>query len=200
MSQARGDGVERQGGKGLVFVVAAPSGAGKTSLVNAVLARDEKLAVCISHTTRPRRPAERDGVNYHFVSEAVFSRMIEADAFLEHAEVFGHRYGTSLQSLAEARAGGRDLILEIDWQGAAQIRSKLVESIGIFILPPSLAALEDRLRQRGQDSPETIAGRLREAQQEMAQCEHFNYRIVNDRFECAVADIEAVVRAERLKS
>ncbi len=184
---------------GLLFVVSAPSGAGKTSLVSALIERVDGLGVCVSHTTRPRRSKETDGVNYHFVSTETFVEMIRNDAFLEHADVFGNYYGTALATVEQARRVGEDLILEIDWQGAAQVRRLISDAISIFILPPSRAALEERLKGRGQDAPEVIERRLSQAVEEMSHHGEFDYLVVNDEFDTALDDLTAVVRAERLR-
>ncbi|MEE4301489.1 MAG: guanylate kinase [Pseudomonadales bacterium] len=183
--------------KGALFVVAAPSGAGKTSLVKAVVERDARLTVSVSHTTRPRRPGEEEGVAYHFVSQAQFEAMIGEGAFLEHARVFGNYYGTSSAWVDARLDEGRDVILEIDWQGAEQVRRLRPETVGIFILPPSRATLEARLRGRGADDEATIAHRLAEAREEMSHHVEFDYLIVNDDFDIATDDLLAVFRAER---
>ncbi|MCB1682891.1 MAG: guanylate kinase [Pseudomonadales bacterium] len=184
---------------GTLFIVSAPSGAGKTSLVNALLEKDAALAVSVSHTTRPRRPSETDGVNYHFVSPARFEAMVAAGDFLEHAEVFGHRYGTA-RAVVDARLGqGADVILEIDWQGAAQIRRSHPDSVSVFILPPSTATLRARLIKRGQDDPAVIETRLAEARGEMAHHAEFDFLVVNDRFEDALEELCAITRAQRCR-
>lgn len=183
---------------GSLFIVAAASGTGKTSLVKALVESTPNLGVSISHTTRPMRPGELEGVNYHFIGREEFVRLIGEGAFLEHAEVFGNLYGTSRQWVLEQLQQDRDVILEIDWQGAQQVRRLLPESIGIFILPPSLETLQSRLTGRGQDSPEVIAHRLREAQGDIAHYAEFDYLVVNDDFDAALADLQAIVRASRL--
>jgi guanylate kinase len=183
---------------GLLYVVTAPSGAGKTSLINALLADDRALTLSVSYTTRPPRPGEQDGREYHFVDLPRFEAMLERGEFLESAEVHGHRYGTSQKMIAEVRARGRDLVLEIDWQGAEQLRRLYPQSIGIFILPPSMAELERRLRARAQDSDEVIRRRLRNAAAEMSHAAEFKYAIINNNFDDARQDLRAVVRAERL--
>jgi guanylate kinase len=185
--------------QGLLLIVSAPSGAGKTSLVSALLARDPRLTLSVSHTTRARRPREQDGVNYHFVSRENFLAMVERGEFLEHAEVFGHLYGTSIDTVAAARAAGRDVILEIDYQGARQIRARSPDAIGVFILPPSIATLAQRLEQRGEDAESVIRERLAKARSEMAACDEYEYLVVNDVFEDALGDLSAIVRAERLR-
>ncbi len=184
--------------RGQLFVVSAPSGAGKTSLVAELIQRMPNLSVCVSHTTRPRRSKETDGVNYHFVDVDTFEKMIADEAFLEHARVFDNYYGTALQTVQETLSEGCDLILEIDWQGAAQVRKLLPEAIGIFILPPSRAELERRLTGRGQDAPDVIRKRLSQAVEEMSHCSEFDYLVVNDVFEDAVADLVSIVRAGML--
>ncbi|MCC5885759.1 MAG: guanylate kinase [Gammaproteobacteria bacterium] len=184
---------------GSLFVLSAPSGAGKTSLVRALLQADPGIEVSISHTTRPKRPKEEDGVNYHFVTPETFARMQKEQAFLEHAEVFGNLYGTSSAWVAQRLAAGGDVILEIDWQGAEQIRQRMPEAVEIFILPPSLATLARRLVDRGQDDPDVIERRLKEARLEMSHHGHYDYLIVNDDFDTALADLCAIVRAERLR-
>ena len=186
--------------RGVLFVVSAPSGAGKTSLVAELIKRVGSLSVCVSHTTRPRRSAETDGVNYHFVSTDHFEEMINQHAFLEHANVFGNYYGTAKATVEAARAEGRDLILEIDWQGAAQIRQLVPDAVSIFILPPSRAALELRLKGRGQDAPDVIARRLSQAVEEMSHHADFDYLVVNDDFETAAEDLVSIVRAEHLRT
>ena len=184
---------------GTLFIVSAPSGAGKTSLVHALLEKDPAMAVSVSHTTRPRRPSETDGLNYHFVSPAEFESMVAAGAFLEHAEVFGNRYGTARSVVDEHLSQGADVILEIDWQGAAQIRHSHPESVSIFILPPSTATLRARLIKRGQDDAAVIETRLAEARGEMAHHGEFDYLLVNDRFEEALEELSAITRAERCR-
>jgi len=186
--------------KGLLLVISAPSGAGKTSLVKALLDRDTSLAVSVSHTTRPARPGETDGENYHFVDRECFEAMISDGAFVEYADVFGNLYGTARESLVQGQAEGHDLVLEIDWQGAEQVRRSFSDAISVFVLPPSRATLIERLNNRGQDSPEVIAQRTALAHTELAQYKHFDYLLVNDDFETAVSELHAVLTAERLKS
>ena len=183
---------------GLLFVVTAPSGAGKSSLIRGLLAADPGVVLSVSYTTRAPRPGEQDGREYHFVDPPAFAAMLERGEFLESAEVHGHRYGTSQKAIEEVRASGRDLLLEIDWQGAAQVRLLYPESIGIFILPPSMAELEHRLRKRAQDSDEVIRRRLRNAAEEMSHASEFKYAIINKYFDDARLDLRAIVRAERL--
>lgn len=185
---------------GTLFVVAAASGTGKTSLVKALVESLEGIGVSISHTTRPMRPNEIDGVNYHFTAKEEFVRLIGEGAFLEHAEVFDNYYGTSRHWVESELAQGRDVILEIDWQGAVQVRRLFPTAISLFILPPSLEALARRLNNRGQDSQEVIQRRLRDAQTDMAHFAEFDYVVVNDDFNAALTDLKAVVRACRLRT
>jgi guanylate kinase len=182
---------------GRLFVVAAPSGAGKTSLVKELLRREPLLRVCVSHTTRRQRPNEQDGVDYHFVDRATFERMVADGAFLEHAPVFDNFYGTSLQALQDAFGAGFDVVLEIDWQGARQVRETVPECISVFILPPSRQALEQRLRDRRTDSPEVIARRLSDAVTDMGHYREFDCVVVNDDFEHAVGDLRRIIAAAR---
>lgn len=184
---------------GILFIVSAPSGAGKTSLVAGLLAADSRLEVSISHTTRPRRPKEVAGVDYHFVDAATFERMITEDAFIEHAEVFGNRYGTSRASVAAALAHGSDVILEIDWQGAALLRRVLPDAVSIFIVPPSQQALRQRLQERAQDDPAVIEARLAAARSEMQHHHEFDYLVINDDFDTALGELRAIVTAERCR-
>lgn len=186
--------------RGALFVVSAPSGTGKTTLVKALAERDENVVLSISHTTRSRRRGERDGVDYHFVDAPRFRGMIEEGVFLEHANVFGHLYGTSRDSVYREFNAGRDVVLEIDWQGARQIRDGVPGSVGIFILPPSRASLRMRLEARGQDSEHIIAERMRTAVSDLSHYEEFDYVIVNDSIERAAEDLASIVRAHRLAS
>lgn len=183
---------------GNLFVIAAPSGAGKTSLVQALVTRDPRLQLSISHTTRAPRPGEVDGEHYHFTDAAHFAGLIAHQRLLEHAQVHGNFYGTARDQIEAAFASGRDVILEIDWQGARQIRQRFPTCVGIFILPPSRAALHERLNKRGQDSSEVIARRLANARGEIEHATEFDYLIVNDQFDDALADLAAIVRAVRL--
>jgi len=164
---------------GNLFIVAAPSGAGKTSLVKALLENDPGIELSISYTTRPPRPGELNGQHYHFVDKAEFERMLERGDFLESAEVYGNFYGTSQPWIQAERKSGRDILLEIDWQGAAQVRKLIPEAIGIFILPPSLPALEQRLSKRGQDSAEVVARRVAAAREDISHVGEFDYAIIN---------------------
>lgn len=184
---------------GNLFIVSAPSGAGKTTLVNALLQRLDDVRVSVSHTTRTQRPGEQDGVNYHFVSREQFQQLQDAGDFLEAAEVFGNRYGTSQRWVRETLATGVDVVLEIDWQGAEQVRRLLPDAISIFVLPPSRATLEQRLTGRGQDDSQVIAGRMAKAVDEMSHFAEADYLVVNDRFEVALDDICAVITASRLR-
>ncbi|MFJ9991074.1 guanylate kinase [Pseudomonas putida] len=183
---------------GTLYIVSAPSGAGKTSLVTALTGQDQQIRVSVSHTTRAMRPGETHGVNYHFVVHEAFKALIAQGDFLEHAEVFGNFYGTSRSALQETLDQGFDLILEIDWQGAQQVRKLMPEALSIFILPPSQEALRQRLDGRGQDSEEIIAGRMKEAVSEMVHYNEFDYVIVNDDFEDALEDLKSVFRSNRL--
>ena len=182
---------------GILFIVAAPSGAGKSTLVNALLAREPGIALSISHTTREPRPGDVDGVQYHFVDRATFEKMVAHGGFLEHADVFGNCYGTSRSAVEPILAAGRDVLLEIDWQGAEQVRRTMPECVSIFILPPSRAELERRLRARATDSEVTIEKRLAASREEISHAEEFDCIIVNDRFEDAVAALQAIVHAAR---
>jgi len=186
--------------KGTLYTVSAPSGAGKTSLVNALLERCEGLQVSVSHTTRPIRPGETDGVNYHFVSETEFTAMLEQAAFLEHAQVFGNFYGTSQHWVEAQLAAGSDVILEIDWQGAAQVKHLLPETRSIFILPPSRETLEQRLTSRGQDERAIIESRMAEAVKEMSHYIESDFLVINQEFEAALADLIAIVTSQRLQT
>jgi len=184
--------------KGLLFVITAPSGAGKSSLIAKLLADESGLTLSVSYTTRRPRPGEQDGREYHFVDRPAFEAMLERGEFLESAEVHGHHYGTSQKVIDVVRARGRDLVLEIDWQGAEQVRRLYPESIGIFILPPSMAELERRLRARAQDAEDVIRRRMRNAAEEMSHAAEFKYAIINNNFDDARLDLRAIVRAERL--
>ncbi|HSB97935.1 MAG TPA: guanylate kinase [Spongiibacteraceae bacterium] len=183
---------------GNLYIISAPSGAGKTSLVNALVEIMDDLKVSISHTTRPCRPGEVDGVNYHFVDKAQFQRMLDDGAFLESAEVFGNYYGTSQHWVRETLTTGSDVILEIDWQGAQQVRRLMPEAISIFILPPSRKALQERLTNRGQDPDDVIAKRMAAAISEMSHYAEADYLVVNDRFEAALQELRAILIAGRL--
>jgi len=182
--------------RGRLFVIAAASGTGKTSLVKALIERVPGLAFSVSHTTRQRRPNESDGRDYHFVDRPSFERMIAAGEFLEHASVFDNLYGTSRRQVEESLAAGQDLLLEIDWQGAAQVRARLPEVVDIFILPPSRVALEARLTGRGTDSAAVIARRLKDSVTELSHWKEFRFIVFNDRFEQALADLERIIAGD----
>ena len=186
--------------RGQLLIVSAPSGAGKTSLIKALMEQDQRVEVSVSHTTRPQRPGEVEGVKYFFVSTETFHEMREAGAFFESAEVFGHFYGTSLTQLEARLSDGADVILEIDWQGAQQVRRLLPDSSWLFILPPSLEALKSRLQARGQDSEDTIDLRMRAAREEMSHWDEADYLIINDQFDVALEALQALVRSLRLRS
>lgn len=183
--------------KGQLFIVAAPSGTGKTSLVRATLASLDGIEVSISHTTREPRPQEQEGKDYFFISQSTFKTMIDEGAFLEHALVFGEYKGTTKAWVEERLAAGVDVILEIDWQGAEQIKAQFKEVVTVFILPPSRAELVNRMRQRRQDSEESMRRRLGEASQEIAQAINFNYLIINQKFDTALAELRSIVLANR---
>jgi len=183
--------------KGTLFIVSAPSGAGKTSLLKELVAADPQLDVSVSHTTRTRRPEEEGGKDYHFIDEAGFVRMIGEGAFLEHAQVFDNYYGTAEAAVQELLDAGQDVVLEIDWQGARQVRKCIPDAISIFILPPSPQALCDRLSARGQDSEEVISRRMRDAKNEMSHYAEYDYLVVNDDFSSALKELDAIVRGLR---
>ncbi len=185
--------------RGTLYIVSAPSGAGKSSIVNRVLARDPGIDLSISFTSRAPRPGERHAEHYHFVDEAEFQRMIAAGDFFEHALVHGDWKGTARQSVEPMLAAGRDVLLEIDWQGARQVREKVRDAISIFILPPSRGALDERMHKRAQDSEETIARRLGAARDEMSHFGEYDYLIVNDDFDEAVEEMCAIFAASRLR-
>jgi guanylate kinase len=184
--------------KGTLYILSAPSGAGKTSLLKALRERDGDLHVSVSHTTRPMRAGEEDGVHYHFVDKASFLEKVAQGDFLEHAEVFGNYYGTDEASVRAQLEAGQDTVLEIDWQGAQQVRRRFPEAVSIFILPPSPEALHQRLSNRGQDSEEVIQGRMRQAQNEMSHYAEFDYLVFNDRFEQALDELASIVASRRL--
>ena len=185
--------------RGTLYIVAAPSGAGKSSLVNAVLARDSNLCLSVSFTSRAPRPGERHAEHYHFVSSEAFERMVEAGDFFEHARVHGDWKGTARQSVEPQLASGKDVLLEIDWQGARQVRAKVPNAVSVFLLPPSRQALERRMQTRGQDSVEVIAQRLSAAREEMSHYGEFDYLIVNEHFAVAVDEMCAILTASRLR-
>jgi guanylate kinase len=185
---------------GKLFVVTAPSGAGKTSLIEALMRDDPSLKESISYTTRPPRPGEKNGVDYHFVDEPTFRAMRERGEFLESAQVHGNYYGTAKKVIVEAVARGEDIVLEIDWQGAEQVRRLYPDCVGIFILPPSLEELERRLRGRGQDSEAVMRERLANARDELAHAGEFKYAIINKDFETARRELAEIIKRERAKS
>ncbi|WP_337053882.1 guanylate kinase [Pseudoxanthomonas sp. USHLN014] len=185
--------------RGTLYIVAAPSGAGKSSIVNATLARDPRISLSISFTSRAPRPGERHAQHYHFVSEAQFQAMIDAGEFFEYARVHGDWKGSARQSVEPQLAAGQDVLLEIDWQGARQVREKVPEAVSVFILPPSRDALEERMRKRGQDSEDVIAERLAAAREEMSHYGEFDYVIVNEVFDTAVEEMCAIFTASRLR-
>jgi guanylate kinase len=185
---------------GNLIIITAASGAGKTSLVKAVLAKDGQVKLSVSHTTRKPRLGEQDSVHYHFVNEAEFLQILNAGGFLESADVHGAKYGTAQTGVDTALQAGYDVILEIDWQGAAQVRNIYPQSVSIFILPPSLEALEQRLNNRGQDSEEVINQRVAAAHEEMRHVVEFDYVTINDNFDVALQDLLAIIRASRLKT
>jgi guanylate kinase len=185
--------------RGTLYIVAAPSGAGKSSIVNACLARDGNIRLSISFTSRKPRPGERHAEHYHFIGRDEFQRMIDAGDFFEHALVHGDWKGTARQSVEPQLAAGRDVLLEIDWQGARQVREQVPDAVSIFILPPSRAALEERMRKRGQDSEAVMAQRLAAAREEMSHFDEFDYVIVNEHFDTAVAEMCAIFVASRLR-
>ena len=185
---------------GNLYVVAAPSGGGKTSLVRALLEREPDIRLSVSYTTRPPRPGETDGADYHFVDETRFLALKNTGEFLEHAHVHGNWYATSATWLVRQIAAGHDVLLEIDWQGAQQVRKLIPSTVRIFILPPTLALLRHRLEKRGQDTPAVIARRLEAAREEMRHCADFDYVIINQDFAAAIDDLAAIVRASRLRA
>jgi guanylate kinase len=183
--------------KGILYIISAPSGAGKTSLVKALLEVVLDVVVSVSHTTRSSRPGEKDGVNYHFISDAEFDEMVDQGMFLEHAKVFDHHYGTSRQHIQEQLIKGKDVILEIDWQGARQIRQLMTDCKTIFILPPSVVALKERLQERGQDDDELIIRRMQDAVSVMSHYGEFDYIVINDEFEKAKSDLLSIFVSNR---
>lgn len=185
--------------RGTLFIVAAPSGAGKSSIVNAVLARDPNICLSISFTSRQPRPGERHAEHYHFVSAQEFEAMVEAGDFFEHARVHGDWKGTARQSVEPQLAAGKDVLLEIDWQGARQVRATVPDAVSVFILPPSRQALEQRMHNRGQDSEQVIAQRLAAAREEMSHYGEFDYVVVNEHFPVAVEEMCAIFTASRLR-
>ena len=180
-----------------LYVVAAPSGGGKTSLISALLKKDPRVRLSVSHTTRPPRPGEQDGVHYYFVDEPAFLRLIEQNAFLEHAKVFDCHYGTGREAVERQLAAGFDVLLDIDWQGARQIRAAAPSCRSVFIIPPSLEALRQRLVNRGQDSEKVIDRRMRDARAEISHWNEFDFIIINDDFDEALADLQSLIRKGR---
>jgi guanylate kinase len=189
----------REKSKGTLFVVTAPSGAGKTSLIDAVMKDDPSLKISVSYTTRKPRPGEKEGVDYHFVDPQTFRRMQERGDFLESAEVHGNHYGTAKQVILDALAAGEDMILEIDWQGAREVRRLYPQSVGIFILPPTVDELERRMRARAQDSDAVIRQRVTNAREELAHAGEFKYAIINKDFETARRELASIIQRERAK-
>ncbi len=185
--------------KGTLFIVSAPSGAGKTSLLKELVTADSLLNISVSHTTRAKRPGEEDGRDYHFIEQADFLRMIGEGAFMEHAQVFDNYYGTAEAVVRERLEAGQDMVLEIDWQGARQVRNRMLGAVSIFILPPSPQALHERLSARGQDSEEVIARRMRDAKNEMSHYAEYDYLVINDDFSTALKELDAIVRSLRLR-
>lgn len=184
---------------GSLYIVAAPSGGGKTSLVKALISTLNDIEVSVSHTTRPPRPGEKDGVDYFFVSEQAFISMIEAGAFIEHAQVFGHYYGTSVAQIKKRTDVGIDVVLDIDWQGAQQLRHLFPDVITVFVVPPSVDALRQRLSNRNQDEEKVIELRMQQSRDEISHYSEFDYLLVNDNFAEAAVDLQAIVLANRLK-
>ena len=184
---------------GLLFIISSPSGGGKTSLVRSLLEAEPEMRLSVSYTTRATRPGEVDGRDYHFVTPPVFERMLEAGEFLESAVIYGNRYGTSHKWIERERAEGHDVLLEIDWQGAQQVRRLMRQVVSIFIFPPSPEVLESRLRERGQDSEEVVARLLAAARHEIAHVSEYEYVIINEDFNRAAQDLRSITRAERLK-
>jgi guanylate kinase len=184
---------------GILFIISSPSGGGKTSLVRALLEAEPEVRLSVSYTTRAARASEVDGRDYHFVTPPEFERMLEAGEFLESAVIYGNRYGTSQKWIERERAEGHDVLLEIDWQGAQQVRRLMRQVVSIFILPPSPEVLESRLRSRGQDSEEIVARRLAAARHEIAHVSEYEYVIINEDFNRAAQDLRSIIRAERLK-
>ncbi len=183
---------------GTLYIISAPSGAGKTSLVSALVKSQSNLCTSISHTSRPQRPGEQDGINYHFISIDAFHDMASAGAFLEHAQVFGNYYGTHEAWVNEQLQKGIDVILEIDWQGAEQVRRRRSDATSVFILPPSKETLYQRLKDRAQDSPDVIARRMAQAEEEMSHFVEYDYLVINDQFDEALAQLKAIITCHRL--
>ena len=186
--------------KGLLILISAPSGAGKTSLVSEIIDRDDQLIKSVSHTTRAKRPGEEEKIDYFFTTEKEFNRMVSNSDFIEHAAVFGNFYGTSKNYVEENLDSGLDVVLEIDWQGAQQLQSVMPDAISIFIAPPTKQELENRLRKRGKDSEETISIRMSQASSDMKKAINYNYVVINDSFETATNQLLTIINAERLKT
>jgi len=184
---------------GILFIVSAPSGAGKTSLLKSLVESQPELRVSVSHTTRQPRPGEEDGRHYHFVDKDSFERMVADGEFIEHARVFDNYYGTSASAVKTELSSGRDVVLEIDWQGARQVRKRFQDAVSIFILPPSIEALRHRLSARGQDSAEIVERRMQDAMAELSHFSEYDYLVVTDDFDAALDDLRSVMRAQRLK-
>jgi len=184
---------------GMLFIISSPSGGGKTSLVKALLEAEPGMRLSVSYTTRPPRPGEVHGRAYHFVTLPEFERLLETGEFLENAVIYGNRYGTSRKWIEREQAGGHDVLLEIDWQGAQQVRRLMRQVVSIFILPPSPEVLESRLKGRGQDSAEVVRKRLAAARDEISHASEYDYVIINDEFNRAALDLRSIIRAERLK-
>lgn len=185
---------------GTLFVVSAPSGAGKTSLVKALVSNTPALCVSVSHTTRPQRPKEENGINYHFISKDEFNAMLDQNEFLEHAEVFGNLYGTASASVQTELNAGRDVVLEIDWQGANQVRRLRPDAVSIFILPPSKDVLKSRLERRGEDSSDVIDYRMNQAEEQLSHYIEFDFIVINDDFDTALSELTAIILSERLRT
>ncbi|KAA3629143.1 MAG: guanylate kinase [Proteobacteria bacterium] len=185
--------------QGSLYILSAPSGAGKTSLVHALRERDHRIGFSVSHTTRAIRPGEKPEIDYHFVDRPAFQTMVDRGEFLEHARVFDNNYGTARSEVESRLAKGLDVVLDIDWQGARQVRERMPESVSIFIVPPSRAALEMRLRDRGQDSETVIARRMRDAVAEISHYREYDYLVVNDDFDTALGELHAIFQAQRLR-
>lgn len=186
--------------EGSLFIISAPSGTGKTSLVKCLVDSLDDIQVSVSHTTRPKREGEIDGVNYHFVEHSLFEHMIQSNGFLEYAEVYEHYYGTSKEWVAQTLKQGIDVVLEIEWQGAKQVKRYFPDAKTIFVLPPNASSLQQRLRDRGKDHETIIDKRLKSARKEVQYCVDYQYIVVNDEFDKALSDLQAIVRAERCSS
>lgn len=183
---------------GRLYIISAPSGAGKTSLVKALIESTSGIELSVSYTTRAKRPGEQEGVHYYFVDDEQFQSLVNEGVFLEHARVFDHYYGTSQRKINDRLQSGTDVILEIDWQGAQQVRKLIPQTTGIFILPPSKSALEERLQSRGQDSDEVIARRMQDAVNEISHYAEFDYLVINDNFDTALQELKSIITAHRL--